>query len=146
MSQFVPSAWELLPWSFLFDYFSNIGDILEMSFTSLDNVKWINRTILQDANDWYEYQLNKSQLIANHNDGTYKRFKGYSEEKKCFSQRTRRFFSRTAEAPSVSPLEFELPGKPQKWLNMTALLLQAHSLHPQRFYYKANPRLSRAAR
>lgn len=28
-SEFVPTAWELTPWSFLIDYFTNIGDVLD---------------------------------------------------------------------------------------------------------------------
>lgn len=41
----VPTAWELLPLSFLLDYFANIGDVLDiwsMRFISFD---WINRTV-----------------------------------------------------------------------------------------------------
>lgn len=33
-SEFIPTAWELLPYSFLIDYFINIGDILSAYFTA----------------------------------------------------------------------------------------------------------------
>lgn len=44
-SQFVPTAWELLPWSFLVDYFATIGDYLDASFTNTADLKWTCRTI-----------------------------------------------------------------------------------------------------
>lgn len=44
-SQFVPTAWELLPWSFLVDYFATIGDYLDASFTNTSDLKWTCRTI-----------------------------------------------------------------------------------------------------
>lgn len=34
LQEFVPTAWELLPYSFLIDYFTNIGDVLGAAFTS----------------------------------------------------------------------------------------------------------------
>jgi len=44
-SQFIPTAWELLPWSFLVDYFASIGDFLDASFTNTADLKWTCRTI-----------------------------------------------------------------------------------------------------
>jgi hypothetical protein len=44
LREFVPTAWELLPWSFLIDYFSNVGDVLEAFATPTDNISWICRT------------------------------------------------------------------------------------------------------
>jgi hypothetical protein len=42
LGQFVPAAWELLPWSFLADYFTNIGDILDASVVDMSNLAWVN--------------------------------------------------------------------------------------------------------
>lgn len=39
-SQFLPTAWELLPWSFLVDYFATIGDYLDASFTNTASLRW----------------------------------------------------------------------------------------------------------
>lgn len=46
-SEFVPTAWELLPWSFLIDYFTNIGDILTSVVTDTSNIVYINRSLIQ---------------------------------------------------------------------------------------------------
>lgn len=40
VEDFVPAAWNLLPWSFLADYFTNIGDVLEATFTDTSSVSW----------------------------------------------------------------------------------------------------------
>lgn len=44
-SEFIPTAWELLPWSFLIDYFTNIGDVLTASVTNTTNVAYVNKTV-----------------------------------------------------------------------------------------------------
>lgn len=40
---FVPTAWELLPWSFLIDYFASIGDFIGGVFTQTGNVSWCSK-------------------------------------------------------------------------------------------------------
>lgn len=42
--EFIPAAWELLPWSFLIDYFTNIGDILDSVTTNRQGITFTNRT------------------------------------------------------------------------------------------------------
>jgi hypothetical protein len=56
LENFVPTIWELLPFSFLVDYFVNVGDILNAAFTQTTGVTWkmktrvlkTTRTIVQD--------------------------------------------------------------------------------------------------
>lgn len=42
--QFLPTAWELIPYSFLIDYFSNVGDIVNGWSTLFAKLSWSNRT------------------------------------------------------------------------------------------------------
>jgi hypothetical protein len=43
--ELIPAAWELLPWSFLIDYFVNIGDVLDSVVTlSTSDFAWVNKT------------------------------------------------------------------------------------------------------
>ena len=42
-SEFVPTAWELLPWSFLVDYFSNVGNVLTAVTTDVSQLAWYSR-------------------------------------------------------------------------------------------------------
>jgi len=43
LNSFIPTIWELLPYSFLVDYFINVGECLEAMNTDTSNVKWITR-------------------------------------------------------------------------------------------------------
>ncbi len=43
-SEFVPTVWELLPWSFLVDYFSNIGNVLAASTSEYPSSIWHSAT------------------------------------------------------------------------------------------------------
>lgn len=44
---FVPTVYELIPYSWLLDYFTNVGDVLSAAFTQLKSVKWIVKTTRQ---------------------------------------------------------------------------------------------------
>lgn len=54
---FVPSAYNLLPWSFLVDYFTNIGDIIDAWSVGRRNIRWVNRTLI------YDYERIFSQFV-----------------------------------------------------------------------------------
>lgn len=43
-AEFLPSAWEILPWSFLVDYFVTIGDYLDASFANNSSIIWCVKT------------------------------------------------------------------------------------------------------
>lgn len=44
-SEFLPTAWELLPWSFLVDYFVSIGDYLDSRFANTASLRWTCETV-----------------------------------------------------------------------------------------------------
>lgn len=43
-SDFFPTVWELIPWSFVADYFTNIGDMIQNASFGTSNLAWICRT------------------------------------------------------------------------------------------------------
>lgn len=45
LSSFVPTVWELIPYSFLIDYFSNVGDIITGWSNLGTELSWCNRTV-----------------------------------------------------------------------------------------------------
>jgi len=132
LNEFVPTVWELLPWSFLADYFSNIGDVLEDNCTDTSTVAWVKRDLITDSVDSNFFQLNISETIKANTFGGTEGVYSIRPGVDGFYVVRRRYFIRDSEYPQAQTLAFELPGKPQKWLNMAMLWTNAVSVHPQR--------------
>ncbi len=45
---FAPTLWELLPWSFLIDYFTNVGDIVSAATYNTSNLQWCSQTTVKE--------------------------------------------------------------------------------------------------
>lgn len=122
---FVPAAWELLPWSFLADYFTNIGDILTSSIVSTRNVAWVNKTV----------------IIEVQKDGVFNAVAGPGPGAGWINQVvsgrgshrfTHKSVSRSSDVGLSLPtlqINFDLTGG--QLANIDALLAQAGALHPQ---------------
>lgn len=136
LPQFVPAAWELLPWSFLVDYFTNIGDILEQSFVDLRNLAWCNKTVVNDGVYELAMPLHTPLTKSAVDSANFSKYNGHSEGAVAQLLITRRHFTRGPGGPAVSRLQFEIPSSPMKWLNMTALAVQANAIHPQKHFVK----------
>lgn len=128
-TEFIPTAWELLPWSFLIDYFSNIGDVITAGCAVRSSIAWSNMTSIRSLH--LEAAGGHS---ATDTDGTFPGYRA-SDGSPLYSKQVRRYVQRTANATIGTPeLAFEVPGLARQWANMSALFIQAHSgLHPQRF-------------
>lgn len=48
-ADFFPTIWELLPWSFIADYFTNIGDVLQAASVQPTDFTWLSLTTRQEA-------------------------------------------------------------------------------------------------
>lgn len=48
-ADFLPTIWELLPWSFVADYFTNIGDVLQAASVQQTDFAWLSLTTRQEA-------------------------------------------------------------------------------------------------
>lgn len=136
MNEFVPTLWELMPWSFLLDYFTNIGDILEQSFASTSDIRWVARTIIHDHEAFYTSKVDEKAIIYNNSGGQYpnKVIAFDPKPREAFSHYRRRSFTREPwRIPNASKFMWEVPGSPLKYGNMTALLGQfSTDLFPQR--------------
>lgn len=120
---FVPTLYELLPWSFLIDYFVNLGDVIEAACTDTSQVSWIVKTVRarttftcdEDLSGSFGYGLNgwNPYLIT-----------GKKTSKRVFVRTT---LSRTLPSSlGLPPLVFSIPGVDStKWYNMAALLAQS---------------------
>jgi hypothetical protein len=136
-SEFVPTAWELLPWSFLVDYFTNIGDILTSVVTDTSRLAWVNKTEIRESTFVQNRVLDVARIKSSMAPNTYV----YSDSQTGEAIFKRRDITRSVGTGIAIPnLAFDLPGSNKQLLNMAALLGQVNVLHPQRF---RDPRLRR---
>jgi hypothetical protein len=61
----IPTIWNLIPYSFLVDYFVNIGQIVSAIAVPWDGVKWCNYTTrtVETRNAVYSYVVNPSTVV-----------------------------------------------------------------------------------
>ena len=124
---FLPTAWELLPWSFLIDYFANIGDMLEAVVTDTSKVIWVSKVTIQQMDIVRSGKVrHPGEIVGFGNVLSY----GSSVGNVVIRKRT---VSRTPTAGFIMPeLVFRLPHTDSKLLNIAALLEQIRqSLHHQ---------------
>jgi hypothetical protein len=126
-----PTMWELLPWSFLWDYFTNIGDIVSAVCTYTGDVTWLSRTTRLIArevelHDWVFDSANPLVSLdsvsspSGLNLGTLIRERVQIVRSKPYS----------LEVPSLT---LSVPGTDSvKWLNMAALVSQLRMGQPTR--------------
>jgi hypothetical protein len=125
-AEFVPTVWELLPWSFLVDYFTNIGDILEAGATDTSKVSWVLQTSIsiRKMEAYVVVDTAKNQALKG---AKFDSAGGIPSSVKY----QRRVVARIPASPVIPSLVFELPGSSIKSLNLLSLFAQANVLYPQ---------------
>lgn len=137
--EFVPTLWELLPWSFLVDYFTNIGDILENSVTDTSGITWSMMTNVQRKIGISYIRPDVAKTRSLHSTDAKFNAGGSGS----FYRNERKTVGRSIDpALTVPPLMLEIPGSPAKWANMLALWTQANSIHPQNYRFLGGRRIS----
>lgn len=51
LPHFVPTVWDLLPWSFVVDYFANVGDIIKANSFRFADLSWACYTVRQECRE-----------------------------------------------------------------------------------------------
>lgn len=124
VQNFIPTIYELLPWSFLIDYFVNIGDILEAACTNVSSVTWQKKTVYQETQCSIIEHVNSVNVGSG--QGSYRTV---SLSGKASSNRhiTRKTITRSKlDSLPLPTFQLTIPGSNEpKWLNMAALLAQA---------------------
>jgi hypothetical protein len=118
LANFVPTLWELVPWSFVVDYFTNIGDCLTGLANCSAHPSWVMKwNIVEDVYEVKNFRMRTPLDPANTVSQSLK--PGY------FSS-NQRSISRSAYIGSLlPPLRFEIPGESsRKWINLAALGVQ----------------------
>lgn len=114
--QWVPTAWELIPYSFLVDYFTNVGDVLACWAASRSAIEWTNYTTVKEN----KYVLDGGQFVQpTPNAGTNQFVQGRVPGGFYLRRKVDRYTTLGSLIPSFS---FEIPGLGTKWINLAALL------------------------
>lgn len=125
LSEVLPTAWELIPFSFVADYFSNTGAMIAAYSFPTANIRWLNRAMLSTA----RHVVVDPQVIKLASDPTVQ-YEYLSDNPGSFNSTTGQFFRSPYEASDLLPsFRLEIPGISgwAKWLNLSAL---ANSLRP----------------
>lgn len=127
-SNFVPTLWELVPYSFLVDYFTNIGDVLSAWAMWDVNFGWKNRTTI--VRRVREMQTLGFTGQFNYNPDWYNITE--RQAMPTISETETRDVSRSPYTGSLIPdFRFEIPGmRSLKWLNIAALATSKNRLTP----------------
>lgn len=131
LNAFIPTVWELIPYSFLVDYFTNIGDVLAAYSTDLSELAWCSMVEKREASVQKSYEINHYKQYV----GTV----GYPPgQERTPPPLTKMVISGQGGATTIRRksiirwqfgaitypgLRFELPMSDKKFANMGALLL-----------------------
>jgi len=120
---FVPTIYELIPYSWLVDYFTNLGEIVSAVCFNRSDIAWMNRgTRLRR----FRILTQATPTLLTPPPGYYHTLKEFVPPGKFLAERTQ--LSRTRYTGSLIPsLEFSLPN-PRQWLNVTALVSQGRDV------------------
>jgi hypothetical protein len=116
VSNWVPTLYEVIPYSFLLDYFSNVGNIIAAATLAKSGLRWTSKTVIREIeSSTFFWEPDSNQ------DGTVQ-YGVYSTAEPGVSTVVTRIVHRANYTGSLVPeLQFSLPFSSTKWLNMAAL-------------------------
>lgn len=120
-ASFAPTVWELLPYSFLIDYFTNVGEIVYGLSLPRSLVSWSNSTTIKET--VVERWVTCNSAL----------FSGFSTRLDSFSAprvvlKRREVVRSSYNGSFIPPLDLQMPGSGSlKWLNIAALGFSAAS-------------------
>jgi hypothetical protein len=124
-SDIVPTVWELIPWSFFVDYFTNIGNVLDAISFPQAEIAWASCTIRKEHSITRTWSYDASRTLAFYANTIKKSIQVDSNGKSSFkASSVERISSVSVPLPRI---QFELPFSTRKILNIAALIATSKS-------------------
>jgi len=121
-ADWIPTLWELLPYSFVVDYFIGLGAVIEAATINRALVAWIN----VGSKRTEKATVLSIQPVFQASSPSFRREGSFSPGQ--FANCAKVTVQRSPYTGSlVPPLEFAIPGLGMRWLNITALIGQAQA-------------------
>lgn len=120
VQDFVCTAWDLLPYSFLVDYFVNIHDIFQAATFCYSDLIWAKKLVRSDTTETYVYTGSGPDPVSPPVGITTSRFcYGGNSEGRVTN------FTRSVAVPSdlIPRVRFSIPTSIKPWANIAALVL-----------------------
>jgi hypothetical protein len=112
---FIPSVWNLLPWSFFVDYFVNVGDLLSAMCTATDGITWSSKTYMHTIQE--DCQTGKVSYPGLGLDGSAAGNAG------GYTKMTTSFTRTVISTVGIPTVQFRVPSMMSNaWVNTLALL------------------------
>lgn len=120
-NNFLPTAYNLLPWTYMIDYFTNLGEIVQALAFPESRIIWCCRTVRNER---------ITKIISGINLRVFPGIKpnpGYPIALPSVTEWSNVWFSRASATPPIPGLYFRLPsfqteGGRTKWLNVAAVI------------------------
>lgn len=127
LADFLPTAWEAMPWSFVVDYFSNVGDVIEAFSNNVSEIQWASEVHIQESKEDFLSVINQKDTSLFHGTSLV----GLSDAR-THCESSRKTVVRIPSGVDLSTyLRLSLPSGLQ-WLNIGALAVGARP--PKPFY------------
>lgn len=124
LRDFVPTLWELIPYSFLVDYFTNVGDVLEAWSWNSSALLWSSASVVRES-------LSEARSQHEHTSVEGSPHLRWTSRRPCLTTSSWRVFNRGRIAPVYVPgFKLELPGFGTKWINLAALARSRERMRP----------------
>ncbi len=117
----IPAVWEAVPWSWLVDYFTNVGNILQAAATSTAAVAWVSKT--NTVKLTYKYVSSLDYVTTKARVASLSRQITGSTAGTSEVEIVRTVLTRANATLGIPPLSFEIPSQIGQLANMAAVLL-----------------------
>lgn len=116
LADFVPTLWEICPWSWAVDYFTNVGDVLDAWSIRMIKFAWGQRTV-RNSRTHKNFGLVCPPISPNGSNYFLNSGSGGDA-----SMRTTTILRERLDEAPVPDFQFEIPGMgSQKWVNLAAV-------------------------